>query len=158
MVAQMNNTEASTSYASNSKVGTSYAVNAEVSYVSNSKTGTSYVLNTEVSTPCTVIFEQAANIESSTSYAEASTSGVFNAEFGPFYMVNVQTNTSYTIDFETNTFCKNAVYDNATTKKVDNIDISNTIYEIMVVIHRISFNVLRLPTHFYIRHTTIFYY
>ncbi|CAG8854200.1 14303_t:CDS:1, partial [Gigaspora margarita] len=121
----------STSYIFNSETGTSYAVNAEVSYASNSETGTSYIVNAEVSTLCIVIFEQAANIKSSTSYAKASTASAFNAEFGFSYMVNVQTNTSCMIDIETNTFCENAVYDDATTKEIDNIDISNTIYEVM---------------------------
>ncbi|RIB30292.1 hypothetical protein C2G38_2026969 [Gigaspora rosea] len=123
MVAQLNNAEASTSYASNSETGTSYAVNAKVSYASIFETGTSYAVNAEVSTPCTVIFEYAANIESSTFYAEASTSAAFNAKFGPSYAVNVQTNM---IDAETNVFCENAVNDDTATEEVDNIGISNT--------------------------------
>ncbi|CAG8846421.1 7969_t:CDS:1, partial [Gigaspora margarita] len=114
--AQLNNAKASTFYVSNSETSTSYTVNAEISYISNSETGTSYAINAEVSILCMVIFEQAANIESSTSYAKVSTSGAFNAKFGPSYVVNVQTNTSYVINAKTNTFCENAIYDDATNK------------------------------------------
>ncbi|CAG8834622.1 21916_t:CDS:1, partial [Gigaspora margarita] len=50
----------------------------------NSKTGISYAVDTEVSTSYIVMIKQAANIESSTSYAfnaKASTSIAVNAEF-----------------------------------------------------------------------------
>ncbi|CAG8844420.1 19399_t:CDS:2, partial [Racocetra persica] len=81
-----------------------------------------------VSIPYTVMIDQVANIESSTSYvftAEAITSGAVNAEFSTSYTVNVQPNSSYTIDTETNALCKNAVYDEATTKEVNSIGISS---------------------------------
>ncbi|CAG8547510.1 1841_t:CDS:2 [Racocetra persica] len=76
--------------------------NAEASifYVVNSETGTSYTVNAEVSILYTVMIDQVANIESSTSYA-------FTAE-------------AITSD-ATNTLCKNAVYDEATTEKVNSI-------------------------------------
>ncbi|CAG8442619.1 3408_t:CDS:2, partial [Cetraspora pellucida] len=73
-----------------------------------------------------VIIDQVTNIESSIFYvftAKAITSDAVNAEFSTSYMINIQPNSSYMIDTKTNTLCKNAVYDKATTEEVNNIDL-----------------------------------
>ncbi|CAG8797832.1 12106_t:CDS:2, partial [Gigaspora margarita] len=69
------------------------------------------------------MIEQAANIESSTSYmfyAETSTSSTVNTEFSTSYMVNVQPNSLYTIGTKTNALSKNVIYNKAPIEEINN--------------------------------------